>query len=1008
MNYPPNPFLQLTLPRVSATLRRLKDSIWSEAQPLQIFHAAGDGQPGSYAEAVKQHFEAVALPYHWGMMFDQSWFKLELPAISAKETLYLHWEEQGESTLHLQGMPFYGFDVAHKYCPLPAGKKQTAYLESMCLQSAIWHPAATGLARDGSVISKVALYRRDDAVWELYHDLLVLFELCREEGKAVTGGQLPSDGGIGYHPPIAEAPVLYRRLLRIMDDAVNALDCGGLTAMRKALKAGYKTLAGQHERIACVLTGHAHIDLVWLWPERCSEYKAVHTFSSMNRLMDEYPEFVFGYSQPASYAAVQRISPPLMKEVEKRIGQGKWEPVGATEVESDTLMACGEALARSFIYGQRGYEKLQGKPSEVLWIPDVFGYCGSLPQIMKQTGVSYFFTTKLTWCNINNFPYSSFVWRGIDGSEVVVHVTQGNGYNQEVKIEQLRKGAAAYRQADIHNEFLAPTGFGDGGGGVTEEMCERARRVQSLAGLPETRWGRIDTFFDKLNKQRAQLPVWQGELYLEYHRGVLTTHGDLKDAFRKSEQAMQVWEAARVVLGQGEVDEQPWKRVVFAQFHDYIPGSSVWEVYEEGIPELRAIASEALKSANTELSDGKNPALFNPLPQPKQVALPNGKGTALLPPLTGMPVKDLLPQPPLAISQCSATVLANDLVQVGFDKTGRIRKLTISGEEIPVKTRLNDLVLYPDHPHMFEAWEIDRQTLSMGQSVNTSAQATLEDCAVLFTRKVGEKSSITVRYALDDALPVLHISYDVDWKEEKVLLKAAFVTDYAGTHARFAAPFGSVLRSQIPGRERDEAMFESAASRWVVLSDDDAPSGLAVMTEAKYGFSCRDGALGVSLLRSPGVTGEDLDHKKLFLVDNRIGGDRVSCSDQGKHHIRLALALSDISRPRELQASALAESLFTPALPYKGSTKSCGFLGLEGGNTLQAVWAKPARDGKGWILRLNETMGQRGTAKILLAEGYTATLTDLLETDGGKAVNKISFKPYDLLSLRISQVGGRS
>ena len=1001
MNYPQNPFLQLTLPRAGSALKRLQASIWTKETALEVSFAAGTGQPMSYAEAVKQTFQPVSLPYHWGMMFDQSWFKLELPAISAAKPLYLHWEEQGESTLHLKGVPFYGFDVAHKFCPLPAGKKQTAYLESMCLQSAIWHPAATGLARDGSVVSQVALYSRNDLAWELYHDLLVLFELCREEGKVVSGGQLPSTEGVGYRPPITEAPVLYRRLLRIMDDAVNAMDRDGLTGIRKVLKAGYKALEGQHERITCVLTGHAHIDLVWLWPERSSEYKAVHTFSSMNRLMDQYPEFVFGYSQPASYDAVQRNCPQLMKQVKKRIGQGKWEPVGATEVESDTLMACGEALARSFIYGQRGYERLQGKPSEVLWIPDVFGYCGALPQIMKQTGVDYFFTTKLTWCNINNFPYSSFVWRGIDGSEVLVHVTQGNGYNQVASAAEIRKGAEAYRQADVHDEFLAPTGYGDGGGGVTEEMCERARRVQSLAGMPETRWGRIDEFFHKLNEQRPQLPVWQGELYLEYHRGVLTTHGDLKEAFRKSERAMQTWEAARVVLGKGEVDEQPWKRVVFAQFHDYIPGSSIWEVYEEGLPELKSIARDALKSASDELSGGSDAAWFNPLPQPKRVALPRGKGTAVLPPLSGVPIKDLSAIPAIEGVKASASNLANDAVKVRFDKQGRISKLQISDEEIPVKTRLNDLVLYPDVPNRFEAWDIDRQTLSLGTSETSVAEAVVDGNAVVFTRSLGEKSQISVRYELDATLPVLHISYDVDWQETNVLFKAVFATDYTGANARFGTPFGSVLRSQIPGRLRDEAMFESAASRWVVLSDDAASSGLAVMTEAKYGFSCRDGALGVSLLRSPSVTGQDLDHKVLFNVDNRKGANRPTCSDLGKHHIKIAVSLSEIGQARVMQPSALAESLFTPALAYKGGAKSSGFLGLEGGESLQAVWAKPAKDGKGWILRLNETMGQRGKANVLLAEGYTASPTDLLEGDGGKAITQITFKPYELLSLRI-------
>ena len=262
-----------------------------------------------------------------------------------------------------------------------------------------------------------------------------------------------------------------------------------MPGLQKSLKEAYAKFAGQSERIRAVLTGHAHIDLVWLWPERCSEYKATHTFSTMNRLMDLYPEFVFGYSQPASYDAVKRISPRLMDQVKKRIARGSWEPVGATEVESDTLIACGEALARSFIVGQKGFRRLQGKPSRILWIPDVFGYSGCLPQIMRQTGVDYFFATKLTWSSINLFPYSSFVWKGIDGSEVLVHVTQENGYNMSASAEEIRRGARAYRQADVHDEYLCPTGLGDGGGGTTRGNVREGAALRVDRGHAGNRMG---------------------------------------------------------------------------------------------------------------------------------------------------------------------------------------------------------------------------------------------------------------------------------------------------------------------------------------------------------------------------------------------------------------------------------------------------------------------------------------------------------------------------------------
>lgn len=1002
--FPENPFLQLTLPRAIRALSRVQSLIWVEIAPVPCSFAGARSEPVTWASARKLAFTPVQLPFHWGRLFDQGWFKLEIPRVKTKGPVYLQWRDQGEGTAYLNGVPFYGFDVAHRYCALPE-KAATVHIESLCLQSAIWHPDATGLDPRGSRLDNAALFTRDDLAWEVWHDFRMLYEIALEEGKANNPTVPPKVYGVGHQPPVDIVSPLYRRLLRALDDAVNALDRGGLSAIHKSLKQAYKRFAGHADRIRAVLTGHAHIDLVWLWPERTGEYKATHTFSTMNRLMDIYPEFVFGYSQPASYDAVARISPRLMDQVKKRIAAGKWEALGATEVESDTLVACGEALARSFLLGQKGFRRIQGKSSRVLWIPDVFGYCGSLPQIMLQTGVDYFFTTKLTWSNINLFPYSSFVWRGIDGSEVLVHVTQENGYNQAVSPEEIRRGARAYRQADVHDEYLSPTGFGDGGGGVTEEMCERARRVKSLAGMPEVGWGRVDEFFDKLNQVRAKLPSWQGELYLEYHRGVFTTHSDLKARFRECERALQIWEATRCATGGGELDDQPWRRLVFAQFHDYIPGSSIWEVYEEGLPELAAISDHALVSAAKELGQGSGAALFNPLPVERIHLLENR--AVRLAPLSGAPLADLPDVEAVKPVLATTKRIESDAVRATFDAGGRIATLAFGKNEIALRAPLGELMIFPDFPHEFEAWEIDRQTLGMGRAGESASGVSVLRAGALqgiveFRRRLGEKSSVAVRYRLDAFQPVLHLEYDIDWHEEMALLKVLFPTAYTGRAARFGAPFGSVLRGQQAGSSRDEAMFESAASRWAIVGDDGDAEGLGVVTEAKYGFSCRDGELGVSLLRSPRVTGEDPTHARLFPAALRRGRKRTAWADQGRHVIRLALCFHSPQTSRENLAPTLADTLFTPPLSYRGLAVNSGFLGLDGVESLVPCWAKPAADGQGWILRLHETMGRRGKVGLRLAEKLKAFKTELSEeTKDRKPIRQLTVSPYELISLRI-------
>lgn len=1002
-----NPFLQLAMPRTLKTLGRLKESIWTRAGEVECSFGGNSSDPQSFAAAVKQPFKPVQLPFVWGQVFDQGWFELSIS--NWIEDGWLLWRDDGEGTLYVDGVPFYGFDVAHRFCPLPR-KPARLHMESLCLQSAIWHPEATLLGPAGSRLTQASVYRRNDVAWDLYHDFLVLTDLVTEELRK-EGLLAPPDCGVGagWQPSLERIPVMVRTLLRGLDDAVNALDSGGLPAAKRETVRLFSWLAGRSERQKAILTGHAHIDLVWLWPEKNTYYKGRHTFATMTNLMERYPEFRFNASQPALYEAIESDSPALMEKVRERIRLGQWEALGAMYVESDTLMACGEALARSFLLGQSEFTALQGHPSPVLWLPDVFGYSACLPQIMRESGVEYFFTTKLTWSNINRFPHSSFVWRGHDGSEVLVHVTQETGYNQSATVKELRQASLGHRQSDIHPEFLAPTGFGDGGGGVTEEMCERARRLKDVAGMPEATWGSVAEFFERMSASRPRLPVWQGELYLEYHRGTLTSHSDLKHCFRAGERALQTHEAVRVATQGRALDSAAWKRMVFSQFHDFIPGSSIWEVYEEGCAELTALAAQELQASREELhqKNGRE-ALFNPLPLERVQVLEGAKKAVRLGPVSGAPVENLpevLAQSPVMVSTSS---LGNSRLKVDFDSLGRITCMVLDGREVAQAAPMGEIMLYPDFPHNYEAWDIDRQTLSLGQPVETSCEIETTqhgplEASLSFRRKLGEKSEIKTTYRLNAFESSLRIDCEVDWHESQTLLKMLFPTAYSGKYARFGTPFGSVLRDQHPGDLRAEAMFESAASRWLQVGYDSGDEALAIITEAKYGVSCREGLVGVSLLRGVKVTGEDLSYKPLMPGGIRRGGARETLTDQGTHHIRLALAPQHPNLSREESAAALADLLFTPNLAYHGETVSAGLQGLEGGDSLIPCWCKPAELANGWVLRLHEVSGRSGKVRLKLDAGHTAERTNLLE-NCCKPLNKdlsFEFRPYELISIAI-------
>jgi alpha-mannosidase len=1002
-----DPLLQLVPNRVDAALRRLQDSVWSGRVALAVDATTPTVEHRTLAAARRSPLRPVAPGSAWGRLYDQRWCRLRLPAGSAGR--YLEWQDQGEATLHVQGAPYYGFDVAHRRVALPGGGREV-WIESYCCQSAIWHPDATGLAERGSVFGGAFLVRRDDLAWAAWQDLQCLFDLMmhlRSRQQPVPPRELSR---FGQQPAVDHATPEYRVLLHRLSGAIDAYDTAGLAALRAALARIYREFRDARSMVRAALTGHAHIDLVWLWPESMGEAKAVHTFATMNRLMSLYPEFRFAYSQPASYRAVERRAPALAAAVRNRIRSGKWQPTGALDVESDTLLPCGEALARSFLLGQAEFRRIGGAPSKLLWLPDVFGYSGCLPQLMRLAGVEWFFTTKLTWNAINRFPYSSFVWRGTDGSEVVAHVTQNAGYNNRLDLAELKANADGHAQAGVHPDFLHPTGYGDGGGGPTEEMCERARRLAALAGTPGLAWEQPEAFFARLAQKRRELPVYQGECYLEYHRGTYTTHGDLKAAFRGLERALQVREAAAVATRTAPDLTAAWRRLVFAQFHDYVPGSSVAEVYATGVPELQGLAAMQLAAAGLALG-GKSGdwQAFNPLPQTWRgwVRAP-GRNKSVwveLPPLAGAPLQSAAAGPSAAAAQ--GRTLTNDRVRAEIGTDGWLHRLRIDGLDVALTGPSARAVLYPDLPANYEAWDIDHHSLALGRPVTGRARVRIEaagpECAVLAVeRPLGEASTLTLRYVLQAGEAVLRIEAELDWHEQHTLLKLHFPTAYRGSQARFGTPFGSVLRGQQPGTTTVEARWEVPGSRWATVSNDGEREGLALITEAKYGFLARDGELTVSLLRSAQITGCD-DHR--YAAPRGLSRHQPASpfTDQGRHLIRLAVGGYNLEAPTELQPAALADVLFAAPVVYRGAPCSAGLLGVTGAPTLVPAWAMPLT-ARSWVLRLHEAAGQQGQAGLRLAPGWHARLCEL---DGRvrlrRSAARISYRPYQIVSVRLER-----
>src|SRR5260370_10498220 len=481
----------------------------------------------------------------------------------------------------------------------------------------------------------------------------------------------------------ADSSPVRHALMNRINDAYNLLDLRegtqsqhfadsartALGKLRKGLTAGLER--GQRSRI--VSTGHAHMDVAWLWPLWRTRQKIAHTVASAINLMERYPDYHFSMSQPQTYAFLQQDDPDLYARLKQRVAEGRFEPVGQMWLEPDCNIPSGESLVRQLTEGSKFYNKEFGELKHVVWLPDVFGYCAALPQLMRFSGIKYFMTTKISWNQFNRMPVDTFRWRGIDGSEVLTHFVTAS--DQPVRhpadaqfytyVGRMSGGEAFgtwnhYRQKDINDEILYIYGWGDGGGGPTEEMLEAANVFCDLPEYPEVQLGRVDSFFERLYDRvwdNPQLPTWVGELYLEYHRGTYTSQGRTKKANRAAElllrqaEWLNAWASLQGRASDQQLLNHAWRFTLLNQFHDILPGSSIWQVYEDSnaqYAEVQRIGKEVRKAAHAHLvnrmgSAGAVAYVLNTLPWDRRdyaqidlhtdeqpLALANADGSALL------------------------------------------------------------------------------------------------------------------------------------------------------------------------------------------------------------------------------------------------------------------------------------------------------------------------------------------------------------------------------------------
>lgn len=663
--------------------------------------------------------------------------------------------------------------------------------------------------------------------------------------------------------------------------------------------------------------GHSHIDMAWLWRLCATREKASRTFSTVLNLMKQYPEYKFMHSSPQLYKFLKEDYPEIYEQVKQRIAQGQWEITGGMWVEPDTNVPSGESLVRQFVYGKRFIREEFGKETTLVWLPDVFGYSAAFPQIMKKSGMKYFMTTKISWNQYNHFPYDTFMWKGIDGSEIFTHfiTTPEDGswfytYNGHMDPEEVTGVWKNYKDKDKNEDLLIAYGWGDGGGGPTREMLEQSRVMKNIPGIPKVATIGAEEYFEKIYEtcDHESLGKWDGELYFELHRGTYTSQAANKRYNRKTEILLHNIELLSVLASLERGSAYPkaaldeiWERVLLNQFHDILPGSSIRQVYEDTTVDYEAIAKKGaalLDTANAALTEG---ICVNR----DSVVLYNTAGYVrsdyVCIPYSDRVTKDTAFADASGLLECAATkdgvlVYVRDMPAFGYQTLQLAKKessktsaivvdgdcitttyyrltLNANGEiaslydlenkrSVDCGRPMNVLAAYEDKPQRFDAWDIDvyykekpyAPFVCTGREVIEEGERTIVRQHYSFNKSTLSQDMIL--YAKSRRIDFVTTA---DWKEKQVFLKAYFPVDVHAAEATYEIQFGSLKRPTHTNTEWDFARFEVPGHKWADLSE--GGYGVAILNDCKYGYDIHENVLGLSLIKSAVRPDETADRK---------------------------------------------------------------------------------------------------------------------------------------------------